>query len=339
MASTSQPQPSPALFFKTINAYQETEAVRAAIELDLFTAIAEGAHDAAAIGKRCQASERGVRILCDYLAILGFLSKDGGAWHLTQDSALFLNRKSPADMTSAIKFLLSPMLMEPFMHLTQAVRQGSTVLPLAGTMAPDHPIWVEFARSMTSMMSMPAEHIAQLVNAGSGQPSKVLDIAAGHGIFGITIARHNPNAQIYAVDWRHVLDVAREHAQAAGVAGRWHAINGSAFEVDLGDGYDLVLLTNFLHHFDPPTNEQLLRRMHAALQPGGRAVTLEFVPNDDRVSPPNAAAFSLMMLGTTDAGDAYTFAEFDRMFRNAGFAASELHDLPGGFARVVISQK
>ena len=167
----------------------------------------------------------------------------------------------------------------------------------------------------------------------------MLDVAAGHGIFGITIARQNPNADIYAVDWHSVLDVAREHAEKAGVASRWHPVVGSAFDVDFGDGYDIVLLTNFLHHFDPPTNEILLRRMHAALRPGGRAVTLEFVPNDDRVTPPNAASFSLMMLGSTDAGDAYTFAEFDRMFRNAGFAANELHEVPGGFASVVISQK
>src|SRR6185369_2508977 len=97
--------------------------------------------------------------------------------------------------------------------------------------------------------------------------------------------------------------------------GRFETIPGSAFTADFGSGYDLVLLTNFLHHFDVPTNEALLRKVHAALKPGGRAVTLEFVPNEDRVSPPVAAEFSLMMLGNTPAGDAYTFSELDRMFR------------------------
>ena len=114
---------------------------------------------------------------------------------------------------------------------------------------------------------------------------------------------------------------------------------GSAFEVDLGGPYDIALLTNFLHHFDPPTCEALLRKVHAALRPGGRAATLEFVPNEDRVSPPPAAAFSLMMLGSTPSGDAYTFAELDQMFRNAGFTASDLHPLPPTFEQVVISHK
>lgn len=322
-----------------MNAYQETEAIRTAIHLGLFTAIDEGNRDAASIGARCQASERGVRILCDYLTVIGFLTKENGAWGLTPDSALFLSKKSPAYMGSAIDFLDAPMLMEPFMHLTQAVRQGGTVLPPGGTMAPDHPVWLDFARGMAGMMAMPAGVIANLVHAESGQSMKVLDVAAGHGMFGITIAAKNPNAEIHANDWHGVLDIARGHAQKAGVESRWHALPGSAFEIDLGADYDVVLLTNFLHHFDASTNETLLRRMHKALKPGGKAVTLEFIPNPDRVTPPGQASFSLIMLGTTDAGDAYTYAEYDQMFRAAGFTHNELHDLPGGFSRVLISTK
>jgi len=125
----------------------------------------------------------------------------------------------------------------------------------------------------------------------------------------------------------------------AGVADRYSTIEGSAFDVDYGTNYDLILLTNFLHHFDPPTNEALLRKVHPALAEGGRAITLEFVPNEDRISPPDAAAFSVMMLGTTPAGDAYTFPELERMFANAGFAGSEMHELPPTIQRVVISEK
>jgi len=136
-----------------------------------------------------------------------------------------------------------------------------------------------------------------------------------------------------------VLEVAKENAQRAGVAERYNTIPGSAFDVDFGSGYDIILLTNFLHHFDPPTNETLLRKVHAALADGGRAVTLEFVPNDDRVSPPDSAGFSMMMLTGTPSGDAYTFAELERMFTNAGFSRSTIHPLPPTFQQVVISEK
>jgi len=167
----------------------------------------------------------------------------------------------------------------------------------------------------------------------------VLDIAAGHGLFGIGFATNNPQAEITALDWKAVLEVAKENAQKAGVADRYHTIEGSAFDVDYGTGYDLVLLTNFLHHFDPPTCETLLRKVHGALADGGRAVTLEFVPNDDRVTPPDAAQFSMVMLTSTPSGDAYTFAEFERMFANAGFSRSTIHPLPPTMENVIISEK
>ena len=83
-----------------------------------------------------------------------------------------------------------------------------------------------------------------------------------------------------------------------------------------------------------PTIDALLRRIHASLNDGGRVVTLEFVPNDERVTPPGTAHFSLVMLASTPSGDAYTFAEFDGMFRRAGFARSEFHPLPPTMATV-----
>ena len=101
----------------------------------------------------------------------------------------------------------------------------------------------------------------------------------------------------------------------------------------------MVLLTNILHHFDKPTCEKLLQRIHAALKPGGRVITLEFVPNEDRITPPTAAAFSMIMLTGTAAGDAYTFSEYQEMFKHAGFANSTLHQLPAGPQQVVLSEK
>src|SRR5437868_3592342 len=156
MASTPQPQVSPALFFKTINAYQETEALRAAIQLDIFTAIDEGAQDPEAIAARVQATPRGVRILCDYLTIIGFLAKEDRNYRLTPDTAFFLSRKSPANITSAVGFLHEARLTERFSSLADVVRKGGT-LEEKGTMAADHPIWVEFARSMAPLMVMPSQ--------------------------------------------------------------------------------------------------------------------------------------------------------------------------------------
>lgn len=337
--SSAAQQPSPQLFFQTINAHQRTEALKAGIELEVFTAIGEGNKTTAAIANRCQTAERGVRILCDYLTIMGMLTKEGNEYGLTLDSATFLDKRSPAYLGGTIGFLATPELLEGSRRMTEAVRRGGTAIDNEGTVGPDNPIWVKFARAMAPMMMMPAQMIAKLVDPNADRKLKILDIAAGHGQFGIAFAKKNPQAEIHAVDWKAVLEVAKENAQAAGVADRYHTIEGSAFDVEFGSGYDLVLITNFLHHFDPPTNETLLRKVHAALADGGRAATLEFVPNDDRVTPPDSAGFSMMMLVGTPNGDAYTFAELQRMFSNAGFSNSTIHPLPPTIQQLVISEK
>jgi 2-polyprenyl-3-methyl-5-hydroxy-6-metoxy-1,4-benzoquinol methylase len=332
-------KPSPERIFSTLTAYQQTEALKAAIELDLFTKIAEGASDAASLAKAIGASGRGTRILADYMTIFGFLTKQDGHYHLTQDSAVFLNRKSPAYMGGMAGFLSLPLHHESFGKLAEAVRKGGSATERGDNTKPSDAMWVEFARSMGGLATPAAEFLAVLTSASEGKPVKVLDIAAGHGMFGITIARRNPAAQIVALDWPAVLAVAQENANKFGVADRLTIKPGSAFETDFGTGYDFVLLTNILHHFETVGCETLLRRAHDALKPGGKVLTLEFVPNDDRVTPQIPAAFSLVMLANTLAGDAYTFAELQKMSSNAGFAKTTLQQVPDMPQHVVISEK
>ena len=339
--TTPQPagaQPTPERIFQALSAYQLTAALKAAVELDIFTAVAEGARTTAEIAERVNASERGVRIVCDYLTVHGFLTKQGNAYGLTPESHLFLVRTSPAYMGGMAAFLAGEHLVGAFVGtFTESVRRGTTTMPDEGSMTAEHPMWEEFARSMAAMAAPAAEMIVGLTGAGAMETCKVLDIAASHGAYGIAFAKANPRAEIYASDWRNVLPFARERARREGVADRFHEIPGSAFDVDFGADYDVVLVPNFFHHFDRPTNERLMRKIHGALNEGGRCVTPEFVPDESRVSPPQSAAFPLIMLGTTPAGDAYTFAEYEEMFANAGFSRSELHQ--GPVQQIIVSHK
>ena len=338
MAATSTiTQPTPLSFFEAANAFHKSAALRAAIELDVFTAIADGSVTAGALAGRCSASDRGMRILCDFLTVEGFLAKNGNEYSLPQESAMFLSRRSPAFVGSMIFFLTHQTQLYRFQDLTNAVRNGGTTD--ATEIETDHPMWAEFARSMAAMMFMPAQEIADLLDAGKGQPWKVLDVAAGHGIFGISVAQKNPSARIVALDWPHVLEVAREHAAQMGVDGRYSTIGGDALTVNWGDNYDVVLLTNFLHHFDRAACEKILRKTHAALKPGGQVAILEFVPNDDRVSPARAASFPLVMLANTPAGDAYTYREIKDMAAAADLNVNTRHDLSNGVQTVIVASK
>jgi len=332
-------EPSLDLLWSALTGYQHTAALKAAVELDVFTHIGSGTDTVEALAKACKAAPRGVRALLNFLVMDGLLARSGERYTLTATSATFLDRRTPSFIGSAVSFIASAGIMDGFTRLTDAVRGGGTAIPHDGTLAPENPVWVEFARSMAPLATMSGMLLAQALDVASAPPGKVLDIAAGHGMFGISLAQQNPGLDVTALDWRNVLGVAEENARAAGVTNRFHLLPGSAFEVPFGEGYSLVLLPNILHHFDPPTCEQLLRKCRAALAPGGRVVIVEFVPDDDRSGPPDAVRFALAMLATTPAGDAYTYAELDAMLRNAGFAATTHHDLPPSPARVVIAAR
>jgi 2-polyprenyl-3-methyl-5-hydroxy-6-metoxy-1,4-benzoquinol methylase len=335
----SNARPTPEHIFNTLNAYQQTLALRAAIELDVFTAIADGATDVASIAKKTGAAERGIQTLCNFLTIINFLTKENGRYALTQESSIFLNKRSPAYMGGITGFLASNHLMNKFSSLTEAVKKGGCAAEHGDNQEPNDEMWVTFARSMAPLTRPAAEFIAQLAGMPQGKACRILDIAAGHGMYGITMAKHNPNARVTAVDWPNVLEVAKENAQAAGVGDRFKTQPGSAFDTDLGNGYDYVLLTNIFHHFDHPTCEKLMRRVHAALKPDGQAITLEFVPNEDRVSPRTPAMFSMVMLGSTDAGDAYTLKEYEKMFGNSGFSKTTMQQIPDMPQQVLVSEK
>jgi precorrin-6B methylase 2 len=332
--------PNPVQIFSTIQGYQRAFALKAAVDINLFTAIAKGSRTAGEIAQKCNAAERGVRILSDAMVVMGFLTKDGSNYSLTPDTAFFLDSRSPGYLGLALTFLLHPTQLASFEHLGQAVRKGGSPEEHS-TLAPDDPIWIEFARGMAPMMVPAAQAIAALL-AGelSSRPSaKILDIAASHGLFGITVAQRLPKAHIYALDWANVLEVARENATKQGLADRYHLLPGSAFDVDYGTGFDAILITNLLHHFEPAANEKMLKKAYNALNPGGQVIILEFVPNDDRVSPPVPALFSLTMLGNTPQGDAYTLAEYATMCRNAGLETPRLIALEPMPQSLVVARK
>lgn len=319
---------NPGIVFEMMQAVQKTAALKAAIELDVFRAIGQGLGDVASIAKHAKASERGIRILCDFMVINGVLAKEGDRYKHTPSSAAFLDPASPACLASVAQFLGNDAMKEPLKNLAQIVRDGRTSLEGEGSVEPENPIWVQFAETMAPMMAPMAGPLGAVVLAGHEGPMRVLDIAAGHGLFGIEVAKQNKQAHVTGLDWAPVLRVALKNAEKAGVQDRYDMLPGSAFEVDFGGPYDAVLLTNFLHHFDKPTCVGLLKKVHSALKPGGRAATLEFVPNEDRVSPPMAAGFAMTMLTSTVSGDAYTFSELKTMYEEAGFADVKASPIP-----------
>lgn len=304
--------------------YQYTAALKAALELDVFTAIGEGCADVASLAERCSAAPRGIAALCNSLVVMGFLTKSSDSYAQSTDAGVFLDRRSPTYIGGSHEFAAAPEMTALVLQDPAGTVRSGGAAGLANT-TPDHPIWVRYARAMAPFSARVAELVVQQM--GKAPPRRVLDIAAGHGLFGIAFGRRFAECRVTGLDRRGVLAVARENATAAGIAERYDTIEGNAFEVAWGDGYDAVLVPNFLHFFDMASSTDILRRARAALVPGGHVAIVEFVPNDDRVSPPFPALFTMFMLFTTPAGTTYTAPELAGMLANAGFGSPQVTPL------------
>src|SRR5262249_60674230 len=117
------------------------------------------------------------------------------------DAAALLDRRSPTYIGSMVAAYAGETVLQGLARLTAAVRHGGTVLPEDGVLAPDHPYWAEFARAIAPAGRYMGPQLATLLDVSAGGRMQVLDIAAGHGLYGIAVAMHNPQAQVVAPDW------------------------------------------------------------------------------------------------------------------------------------------
>ena len=318
---------SPEFFLDRLLGYQESAALKAAVRLGVFDALEAAPANAAAVAAAIGAAEKGARVLCDFLTVKGFLTKADGAYDLTPSSRVFLTTISPACISGVVEFLAGEDQFGQFMTSPEAmVRHGGAVEPRA--LEPEHPMWVSYAKAMGPFMAPVTAAVAAQVALWPTPPRRVLDIAAGHGLFGVEVAKLSADTHLTALDWAPVLAVAAENVAKAGLASRFTALAGDALESDWGEGYDLILLPNFLHHFNIETCGEILAKARRALAPGGQALVVEFVPDETRVSPPVPARFAYIMLGSTPEGDAYTAAEYEEMRQASGFASLAITALP-----------
>src|SRR5437016_28636 len=105
--TTTMPTTTPDRIFDLAFSFQRTGALKAGVDLDLFTAIDDGVDTAVAIAARSQASQRGIRILCDFLTVNGLLTKAGDRYALTPEASAFLSKRSPTYLGSVTNFLAS----------------------------------------------------------------------------------------------------------------------------------------------------------------------------------------------------------------------------------------
>jgi len=302
-----------------IRGFMSSRAVLTALELDVFTTIAEGA-SAETVAEKIQASRRGTEMLLNALVGLKLLRKENGLFLNTPLSARFFADTSADSARQAL--LHTANLWHRWSNLTASVREGT---PAPRT---DNGAW---ANTFIAAMDRNAREraLAVVKAVGADGLRRILDLGGGSAAYSIAFAGANPALTAEVLDLADVIPLTAEYVRRAGLAARIEMRVGDMLKDPLGDGFDLVLLSAICHMFSPEENRALYRRAHAALVPGGRLLVQDFILEPDKTAPRFATLFSLNMLVGTRGGSTYSEAEYAAWLSEAGFGDVRCIRLPG----------
>ena len=306
-----------------IRGFQESRVILTALELEVFTAIGEGA-TAGEIAGKIGANPRATEMLLHALASQGLVSKRDGMFHNKPVAARYFAASSPDNARPALMHMAH--LWKNWSTLTDCVRAGTSA---SHDEMADRPS--EWTNAFIAAMHRNASARSGLVvrAVGAENVRQMLDIGGGSGAYSIAFAQANPELQAHILDLPTVAPLAARYIEQAGVAGRIHVRAGNMLTDHLGEGYDLVFASAICHMFDVKENAGLIRRAFGALVPGGRMAIQEFILNEDKTGPKMAALFSLNMLVGTRAGASYSEPEYAEWMRAAGFVDVRRITLPG----------
>lgn len=273
------------------------------------------------------ASQRGLRILCNALVGIDLLRKDGDRYTLTPESQAFLVTGKPGFQGGIFKHI-SDQLVPAWLKLDEVVRTGKPQRAV-NDQTTGGEFFQKFVEDIFPMSYAAATVLAEHLRLPDAkQPVRVLDIAAGSGVWGIALAESSLQVRVTAVDWPAVIPVTKRIAKRHNVADRFTYVEGDMSKVDLGAGHTIATLGHIIHSEGETSSRTLIKRVFDALAPGGTIVISEWTPNQTRTGPANALIFAVNMLVNTDEGDTYTFEEIRSWLSDVGFTAVRQLEAP-----------
>ncbi len=314
-------------------AFQESRVLLTAIELDLFTALGEGA-PARELARRLGTDARATEMLLNALVALGALEKHNGVYRCAPATGRYWSDNSPQSERTAMMHTVH--LWRRWSTLTKCVRAGTAVG--YEEIGERGETWIKaFIAAMHRNASQRAPDVVKAVGVESVR--RMLDVGGGSGAYSIAFAQANPALRAEILDLAEVLPIADGHIAAATLADRVATRVGDLRTDRLGEGFDLVFVSAICHMLGPEENADLLRRCFEALAPGGRAVIQDFILDEDKTSPAPAALFALNMLVGTKSGSSYNEQEYAHWFKLAGFDEIRRVNLAGPTALMLATRR
>lgn len=319
----SKPSPaqelSPRPLMRILGDFANSQILDASIEYDFFTLIHKGFQTAEEIAREAGTDPRATRIVLDSLPAMALLEKRAGRYFLTPMSEVFLVRGKPSYVGDFRHVALA--LWDGMANLKQSLKTGKP-LSRMDTSA-ELAVWEKLVLGIIVIAEPVAKALCDILKIGTEQKGiRVLDIAGGSSIFGMTILARDPSAQVTQLDWPNVNAVAKKTNKERGTEGKIRFIDGEHHSAAIETSYyDLVLASNFCRFESPQGNQELFAKAHSALKPGGIFVVNDFVPNEERTEPTFALRFSVYTLTHTPEGECWALSQYSEWLKKAGFAS------------------
>ena len=326
MTTAATPAVTPERILQFAWGYVPPLVLEAAIRHRVFDVLDSGPKTIQQLHAETHASERGLSAIANALVGLGFLAKDAqGRFSLAPESAAFLVSTKPGFQGGIIRHC-SEQLIPKFLSLNEIVATGK---PVEAVNQEDtgSEFFHQFVNDIFPMSYPSALTLARHLDLTS--PVRVLDLAAGSGVWGIALAQSSPHVTVTAVDWPEVIPVTRNTVGRFGLAERFAFVEGDLLKADFGSGHTLATLGHILHSEGAERSRALLAKTFKALAPGGTIAIAEFLVSPDRTGPIGGLLFAVNMLVNTDNGDTFSFEEISAWLAESGFAHARTLDAPG----------
>src|SRR5213596_1481392 len=310
-------------------AYAPPLIISAGVSNQVFDSLEDGAKTPEQVAEKTGASARALRILMNALVGLVLLKKDRqGKYSLTPESAAFLVSKKPG--THAGFFgTIAPQLISRWLRLTDVVREGRPAVAVNQEMEGTE-FFSQLVENIIPMSYPAAQKLGDhLKIAKTKKEIRVLDLAAGSGIWGIALAQKSPRVHVSAVDWAGMIPTTKQITEKYSVRDRFNFVEGDLAEANFGTRYDVAILGHILHSEGEKRSRELLKKTFSALKSGGLIAIAEWLVNDQRTEPLHALMFAVQMLVNTEKGDTFSFNEIKRWLEEAGFKKVRKLEAPG----------
>jgi SAM-dependent methyltransferase len=313
--------------------YRTAQILITCVELGVFEAIAAGAAATGEIAAATGCDPRGMGLLLNSAASVGLLEKREGRFAHSPLAASCLTRSGAGYMVGSLR--LEAAFYRRWERLADAVRTGQR--PEEDRRDEQAGDWARnFVYGLYDMARPVAPIIADALDLPDDRPLRVIDVGGCHAAYSLALADRHPLLTATIFELPAVVPHVREIIARAGLAERVTVQEGDFQRAGLGSGYDVALVFGVLNGEPPAGRPALIRKVYDCLNPGGRIVLRDFVLDDDRAGPPEAAIFALQMLLATESGGLDTRGDWARWLAEAGFALPQTVALPDGAGGALI---